>query len=151
MDIVWAVIIGLATAKIVASVVGVLAAPFLARISQINITYLTPWILVLCACGAYALNENLWDVGVALAAGIFAYGMIRFRFPIICLVMGYILGTLAEHNFWQSLQISQGDPAIFFRPVSIVVCILFLAVLAIPFIKLYREAKGRKRNAKAAA
>jgi len=135
MDIVWALILGLLIANVVAIVAGLAGANLLARLTTLDVKYLVPTVLAVSLLGAYADRENLWDVLLAIGAGLFAYGLTRFGFPIVTLVIGFVMGRLAERAFAQSLQMSL-DPLIFFkRPVSLALFALIVLVFVIPVVR----------------
>ncbi|MFC1945476.1 tripartite tricarboxylate transporter permease [Chloroflexota bacterium] len=135
MDIVFALIFGLVISNILASTCGLLAGNFLAWITTINVSNIIPVVIAVCLSGAFVLRGNIWDVAVCLLAGIFGYALNRFGFPPVCLVIGVVLGYIAEKNFTMSLMMSRGDYSIFFtRPISLILFFLFIAVLALPFI-----------------
>jgi len=143
LDIVFALILGLLLSNIIASTFGLIAGNFLARLTTVRVSYIIPIVLVVCLVGSFADRGNLWDVAVALVAGIFGYALVKSGFSTICLVIGYILGVIAERAFHMSLMISYGSYAIFFtQPISLALFILIIFVLLLPFIGRAR-AKGR--------
>ncbi len=143
LDIVFALLLGLLISNILASTFGLLMSKYLAKLTYINIYYIVPIVAVLCFVGAYVLRENIWDVVLALVAGVFGYFMMKFGFPNICLVIGFILGVLAEKAFHQSLMMSYGNYGVFFtRTITLIILGLIILVLALPFITGFR--KGRK-------
>lgn len=141
MELVWALILGLLLANIIAATVGLAGANLLARLTTLDVKYLVPTILAVSLLGAYADRENLWDVALAIGAGIFAFGLSRFGFPIVTLVIGFVLGRLAERAFAQSLQMDL-DPLIFFkRPVSLALFGMIVLAFAVPLLQHWRRAR----------
>jgi len=136
LDIVLALILGLVTSNIIASTLGLLTANGLARITRVNVKYIVPIVLAFCFVGAYAMREDIWDVLVTLVFGFFGYGMIRHGFSQVCLVIGFVLGVLAEKSFHQSLMMAYGSYSIFFsRPISLFLILLLLFLIIVPFIR----------------
>jgi putative tricarboxylic transport membrane protein len=136
MDIVWGLILGRLLSSLLASTAGLLAAGLMARLTFLNVIYLVPTIFGLSLLGAYTERENIWDVLLAIAAGLFAYGLVRFKFPIVTLVIGFVLGQMAEQALLQSLQMSFGDYSIFFtRPIALILFFLMILTLLFPFFK----------------
>lgn len=89
---------------------------------------LAAFIVVLSVVGAFGVRNNIFDVYVCLAFGVLGWGMKRIGFPSAPLVLGVILGPLAERYFLTSLANSHQDFTVFFtRPIS--GTILFLALL----------------------
>jgi len=136
LDVVLALIMGLVISNILASTLGLLSANILAKITLLDIRYIAPIVLSLCFVGAYSMRENIWDVLMVVIAGFFGYGMVRFGFSQICLVIGLVLGILAEKSFHQSLMISFGSYGIFFkRPISLFLILLLTILIIMPFVK----------------
>jgi putative tricarboxylic transport membrane protein len=135
VEIIFALLIGLFFSNLIASSFGLMAAGYLARITFIRVVYIIPTVAVFCFVGAFALRENLWDVALAFAAGIFGYGIGKFGFSKVCLVIGFILGILAEESFRQSLMISYGSFAIFTSPICLVLFGFVALMLAYSVLK----------------
>lgn len=107
-----------------------------ARVSVIPYKYLAPTILAICLVGAYSSRNTMFDVWVALGAGVVGYFMRKKNWPQAPLLMGFILGDLVEISLRQSL--SMGGPLIFFsRPVTIAFFLsaAILVVLSVKFLK----------------
>jgi len=136
IDIVIALVFGLVISNVIASTFGLLTADILAKITRINVKYIVPIVLAFCFVGAYAMRENIWDVLVTLIFGIFGYGMIRHGFSQVCLVIGFVLGVLAEKSFHQSIMMSYGSYKIFFlRPISLFLILLLIFLILFPLVK----------------
>jgi putative tricarboxylic transport membrane protein len=82
-----------------------------ARVATIPPRYLMPMVLVLCAVGAYADNNNLFDVWVMVAAGFLGYTLRALDYDPAPLVLGLVLGPVMERSLLQALTIARGDPA----------------------------------------
>jgi putative tricarboxylic transport membrane protein len=73
------------------------------------------------------------DVWIAMGFGIVGFVMRRFELPIAPMVMGLILGPMAEQFFLTSMVSHGGDPSVFVRrPVSLAVLALATLVVAWP-------------------
>jgi putative tricarboxylic transport membrane protein len=89
---------------------------------------LAAFIVVLSVIGAYGVRYNIFDVYVCLVFGVIGWVMKRTGFPTAPLVLGVILGPLAERYFMTSLANYGQDWTVFVtRPIS--GTILFLALL----------------------
>jgi putative tricarboxylic transport membrane protein len=85
---------------------------------------LSPLILVFCILGAFSINNNVFDVEIMLAAGIFGYMMKKLDFPIAPMVITLILGPQMERALAQTLEMSAGKfEIIFTRPISVTLLI----------------------------
>ena len=146
MDLVYALLLGIVISQILTSGLGLLAVPWLARLSTLPSRAIAPFVLVLVFVGMYMLRTSIFDVGLAVAAGIFGYCMRRYGFPLITVVIGFILGPLAEQAFLQSLMISDGRYDIFYgQPIVVVLMTLTLVTVALPFLKSLRRWAAEKR------
>lgn len=80
---------------------------------------LAAFIIVLSLIGAYGVRNNIFDVYVCIVFGIIGWGMKRVGFPPAPLILGVILGPLAERYFLTSLANFGQDYTIFVtRPIS---------------------------------
>ena len=94
------------------------AYPF-AAILKVKESILAPVILVISFIGAYAVNSSLFDVGLALIFGVLGYALNKFNFPLPPILMGIILGPIAEEGLRQSLCVSGGSWSILVtQPIS---------------------------------
>jgi len=108
-----------------------------ARISTIPYRYLAPIILAICTVGAYSSRSAMFDVWVALIAGVIGYAMRKKNWPQAPLLVGFILGDMLEISLRQSL--SLGGPLIFFtRPITVVL-LLAVAVLAVVSVRFFKR------------
>ncbi len=80
-----------------------------ARVATIPARYLMPVVLVLCAVGAFADNNNLFDVWVMIGAGLLGSAMRLLDYDPAPLVLGLVLGPVMERSLVQALTISRGE------------------------------------------
>ena len=140
MDLIYALLFGIVVSQIATSGLGLVATPWLARLSVLPRRWIAPIVLVLVFAGTYMVRTNIFDVGLAILAGIFGYIMRRYGFPLITIVIGYILGPLAEKSYMQSMQISDDSLMIFVtEPIALVLMILTLATIVVPIIAAWRK------------
>ncbi|MGI6097143.1 MAG: tripartite tricarboxylate transporter permease [Dethiobacteria bacterium] len=125
LDMVWAIFIGLFIAKVLISVFGILGAGFVARLVSLSKRTLIPIIMVLSIVGAFAMNNNTFDIGLMLFFGVLGYLMMKVGMPPSPIVLALILGPMAEANFRRALAMSYGNFSIFFtRPISLILILL---------------------------
>ena len=78
-----------------------------------------------CLIGAYSEHNNLTDLWMIVVFGVVGYLFERYRFPIAPMVLGCILGPVAETSFLTSMISYRNDWTVFFtRPVSGAVMVL---------------------------
>lgn len=143
MDLIYALLFGIVVSQVATSGLGLLATPWLARLSVLPSRWIAPFVLILVFTGTYMVRTNIFDVAMAIAAGIFGYVMRRYGFPLITIVIGYILGPLAEKSYLQSMQISDGSYMIFVtEPIALVLMILTVVTVAAPIVAAGRKKAG---------
>ena len=129
---------------------GFITARLAAKLIKIKLPILLTVITGLCIVGAYAINNNLFDVWIMIGMGILAFLLRRGGFPLPQIVLGMVLGPIMEQNFMVSTIKSKWDMMSFFdRPIAI---ILLIAALVILIAGIYFRGKysgtleGEKKN-----
>ena len=113
------------------------------KLLQIPAPLLYAGILVFATIGTYGITQSPVDLVLLYLIGAVGYLMRRYDVPTAPVIIGMILGPLAEQNFRQALTISAGDWTVFFtRPLSL--SLLILALLALAGPKLYQLAMKPK-------
>jgi putative tricarboxylic transport membrane protein len=79
------------------------------KVLRIPRPYLYAGILSFAALGAYALHFNVFDTLILLVVGLVGFLMRRYGYPVAPMVVGGILGPMAEEQLRKSMAISQGD------------------------------------------
>ena len=99
--IAWGVII----ANIVASIIGLLIIKWLLRLVYIPINLLAPPVVIICILGAYAATGIIQEIIIVLIFGILGYWMKKADYRLAPMLIGFVLGHLAEVNFHLATQI----------------------------------------------
>ena len=142
-DIMYAIMLGLILVNVFMFLQGKFLTTLFAKVVSIPQEILTPIIVIFCFAGAYSVNENFFDVGVALIFGILAWILRKLELPPVPILLGLVLGSMTETNFRRALLISNGSPKIFF---SSVYCIIFLVLILLAVGAIVRG-KMKERNA----
>ncbi|MCA2013607.1 tripartite tricarboxylate transporter permease [Pararhodobacter sp. CCB-MM2] len=101
-------------------------------------------ILLLCVLGAYSDGNNLFNVWVALVAGVVAYVMNRAGIPLGPAILGLVLGAQMEASFANSLLIARGDWLVFIDPVAHPISAAMIAVSALMWLAPMLGSLGRR-------
>lgn len=112
------------------------------KMLSIPAPFLDAAIVMFCILGVYADRNNMSDVWMVVIFGGLGYLFDKYRFPISPLVLGVILGPIAESTFMQSMISFDNDWTIFFKsPIS--GTLMTLAILALLY-PLFKQLVGRK-------
>ena len=142
-NIMYAIMLGLILVNIFMLLQGKFLTTLFAKVVSIPQEILTPIIVIFCFAGAYSVNENFFDVGVALIFGMLAWILRKLELPPVPILLGLVLGSMTETNFRRALLISNGSPKIFF---SSVYCIIFLVLILLAVGAIVRG-KMKERSA----
>jgi len=109
---------------------GILIAPQVVKLLRVPPALFMPIVAVLCLIGSYALGLKIFNLYLMVPIGILAYYMGELGYPIPPLVIGVILGTMADENLRRALMVSQGSFLPFVtRPVALLLLLVILTTL----------------------
>ena len=83
--------------------VGLFGARIFARVTLIPVPILWPCVFIFSITGAYALDQSMTDVWIALISGVAGYFLRQAGFSVVPLAIGLILGGMLEQRFGQSM------------------------------------------------
>jgi putative tricarboxylic transport membrane protein len=97
-------------------------------------------VMLVSLIGIYTVNTRLFDCGVALAAGLLGYILLRFRWPVVALVMGLVIGPIVEDRLRQTLSLGEGSLWILFeRPLTLALLLCSLVLIGWTIWRRERE------------
>ncbi len=106
---------------------GILLARQVVKLLQIPTAIFLPIVGVLCVIGSYALGLNIFNLYLMIPIGIAAYFLTEMKYPIAPLVIGVILGPMADENLRRALMVSDGSFMPFLqRPIAILLIVIIL-------------------------
>ena len=123
MSMVWTIVV----ANIIAVVASFVFLNRLARLTNIRGALLIPFLALLTFLGAYTSNNSLNDILVALVFGSLGYLMVRYRWPRAPLVLGLVLGEVAERYLW--ISVARYGSAWLARPIVVLLILLVVGVI----------------------
>ena len=145
-SIVYAIFAGMIIIQFLMLGFGVLFARVAPKVLRIPVKYLMPIIMALCIVGAFCLSNQVYHVAVAIAFGFIGYFMKKFGFPGAPLVLGVILGPIAEKNLDRALQLSRNDWLVFFRrPIALTFILLSIGMILWTVISNIRKEKTAEK------
>lgn len=117
-----------------------------ARLAQVPLGILSPIMIVVTLLGAFTTRQLAFDVGITIVFGTICYLLTRAKFPMPPILLGFILGPIAEKGFRRALLISHGDWTVFFtRPICLIIIALtlFSLYMGLRTVRLQRADKSR--------
>ncbi|RJL02327.1 tripartite tricarboxylate transporter permease [Paracoccus siganidrum] len=139
--LVWGLIASLLIANAMLLVLNLPLIGLWVKLLTIPRHWLYAGILLFATLGTIGANPSSFELGMLLAFGVLGYVMRLFGYPIAPIVVGLILGPMAEQQLRRALSISQGDwTTLLQSPIAAV--LLGLAALAF-IVPLILRARGK--------
>ncbi|GAA2670257.1 MULTISPECIES: tripartite tricarboxylate transporter permease [Actinosynnema] len=138
---VWTLIASLYIGNVMLLVLNLPLVKVWVKVLRIPRPYLYAGILLFAALGTYAVNFVTDDLIVLLIVGVIGFFMRRHGYPVAPMVVGLILGPMAEEQLRRTLQISQGDATALVTSPFAAVAYAVLAVVLVTAVVLRVRAK----------
>ena len=146
-NILYAIMFGLIIVNIFMYLIGNALIPFYANITKLPYELLASIVLSMCIAGAFSTNNRVYDVMIILVFGILAYFLRRMDFQLVPILLGIVLGPLAEVNFRRALVLSDGSMDIFIkRPISLAFILIAVISISVFMFKELRSAKTKEKK-----
>ena len=105
-EVAWTFINSMLIGQVLMCLFGLYIAGLAARVAQVPQSVMAAIVLALSVFGAYSVQSSMGDVYVMACLGVSMYFLERFGFSAAPLVLGLILGPIAEANFIQGSMIA---------------------------------------------
>jgi len=140
-DLVYGLFASMIVANVVMLARGLLGSRGWIKVTKIPPGILIPMILAISVIGSFAVKNSLFDVAVCLGFGVLGWVLRRFGFPAAPIVLGMVLGKLAEVNFRRA--VIMGGYGIFVsRPATLILLLVSAASFAVPLWQVHKEKKA---------
>ena len=144
----YIVFIALFVANILMGICGFSMIRVFGKVIDVPNKYLVPVIMTFCITGTFALNHYLEEVFLMLIMGVIGFVLIKLDFAMPPIILGLVLGSLAEKNARRSIDLLGSSETIWQHPIAIIFIVLAIASLVSPAIS---AAIKKRKAAKAAA
>lgn len=142
---VYQLMVMMIVANLMFLVVGLLTSRASASLLNLKEQYVWAAIVILSVVGSYAVNNSLFDVIIMFICAVIGFFLKQYDFPLPPLILGLILGPMAESNLRRSLALSSGSYGIFVKsPISIVLLVLAVLALTGPVFMKMKKGKTEK-------
>ncbi|MGY0197579.1 tripartite tricarboxylate transporter permease [Leptothrix sp. BB-4] len=142
--LVWALIASLYIGNVMLLVLNLPLVKLWVKLLDVPKPQLYAGILIFATVGVYGMRQSAFDLVLLYGIGLLGLVMRRYDFPTAPVVVGMILGPLAEAQLRNAMSIGEGHWRVFIdRPVSLVLLLVIVAVLVLPrVIHAIRRARG---------
>ena len=134
-QVAWTFIDSMLIGQVLMVFFGIYIANLAAKVARVPRSILAAGVLLLAVFGAYSVQQSMGDVHVMIALGTCMYFLEKFGFSAAPLVLGLILGPIAESNFLQGSLIAsaQDGPMVYFLTGYLNLFLIFLVIASISF------------------
>jgi putative tricarboxylic transport membrane protein len=147
-DLVYLIVYVLFIAHVISVFMAVGFSNFMEKLTKTRAEIISPIIIVFCLLGSYIMREYWQDMMVTTVFGVLGYYMRKHGYHPIPLVLGIILGPIAEFGLFEALSISDNGLLIFITRIpSLIILLCILLVLFWPYVeKFYVRTKMKMGN-----
>jgi putative tricarboxylic transport membrane protein len=129
-DLVYGMFIAMAVSSLMMLAVCVLSMRTFLRVAEVPKWVIVPVVMVCCVVGSFALNNRITDLYLLGFIGLLGYALKAMDYPLAPLVLGVILGPIAETNLRRALMTDSDWSLFVTRPVSLIFLIAALLSVA---------------------
>ena len=131
----WALIASLYIGNVMLLVLNLPMVGLWVKLLKIPKPQLYAGILIFATVGAYGMRQSAFDLVLLYGIGLLGVVMRRFDFPTAPVVVGMILGPLAEAQLRNAVSIGEGSFLVFLqRPMSLALVVVVVAILVLPLV-----------------
>jgi putative tricarboxylic transport membrane protein len=130
-EVIYTVMWGFVFANILMGGIAALLARTMAYSTLVPRGILAPVIMIFCVVGTFTASGNPWDIWIMVVFGFIGYFAQKYNFTPAGILLGIILGPIAEQGFRNTLVITDGNfiPYLATRPVSIIIIVMIAGAL----------------------
>ncbi len=143
----YAFFAGMIMANIAMLILGFIAARFFILVLSVPTTLMVALIFCLCIIGSFSIRNSMFDVALMLIFGGIGFFLRKTGFNLAAVVLGMILGPMAEGNYRRFMQATQGDVTpLFEKPIFMALMLMCLVSIVWPFVMRLIENRKLARN-----
>ena len=132
-SLVWALIASMYIGNVMLLILNLPLVGLWVKLLKIPKPHLYAGILIFATVGVYGMRQSAFDLVLLYAIGLLGVVMRRFDFPTAPVVVGMILGPLAEAQMRNALSIGEGKWTVFIeRPMSATLLVIVVGLLVLP-------------------
>ncbi|MBZ0330123.1 tripartite tricarboxylate transporter permease [Halomonas sp. ANAO-440] len=141
-DLVYGMFISMAVASVFMLFIGLILMRAFLRLLNVPKYIVVPVVLACCAIGTYTLNNRISDLYLLACVGVAGYVLRKLDYPLAPLVLGVVLGPIAETNLRRAFQTSDEWTLFFTRPISAILLTLAVVSIVYSILSYLRQRKA---------
>lgn len=135
-------------AYVVILIVGLVTAKYSMILMNIKKEIIWITVIALCMIGAYSMNSSYVDLVIMGISGLIGFFFRKMNFPLGPVILGLLLGRMAESNFRRAISLGGNTYTLFYtKPLAIVLFVLAAIAIAAPVFKKFKDSRKAKEAA----
>jgi len=144
LDMIWFLVFILVISNIVGALGLYPISGYLGKLAYVRGSMLVPAVLALAAVGAFTIRGQWQGLILTFVFGLLGYGLKKWNYPRAPLILGFILGPMAEDYLHKSL--STMGPGFLQRPIVLILLVLAVASLLVSIWREYGSGKNKQEG-----
>jgi putative tricarboxylic transport membrane protein len=144
----YSIFMGLIVANLFMVGLGILGIRFFAKVILIPKSILIPLIVIFCTVSIYSIYSSIFQIWLFFFFVLFGYFCQKFKIPLGPIALGFVLGSLTERTFRQTLIMYGGSLSFIYERPIVLVCVLItlLSLFRPLFLKWIEKKKQRAKH-----
>lgn len=146
-DVAWGLIASMYVSNVMLVIMNMGGIPFFVWAVKKSMPFMAALVVTVTVAGVYSINQYMRDVWLMLICGLVGFILTKLGYSLVSLLLGLVLGRLAEYSFRSALIISDGSFLVFFeKPICVALfSISAIMLLATPLMKVISKKRGSKQ------
>ncbi|MCE8013024.1 tripartite tricarboxylate transporter permease [Billgrantia desiderata] len=140
-ELVYGMFLSMAVASVLMLCIGLLLMRAFLNLLNVPKYFIVPVVLSCCVIGAFTLNNRITDLYLLAGVGVVGYLFKKLDYPLAPLVLGVVLGPIAETNLRRAFQTSTDWTLFFTRPISAALLALAVASIVYSIVSYVRRSQ----------
>ncbi|OPL12718.1 MAG: hypothetical protein AVO34_06630 [Firmicutes bacterium ML8_F2] len=134
-ELTYSIFVGMFIANIIMLVMAMFFVRILIRLLMVKFEVLSLFIFVFCVFGAFSIYNRFVDVWVMFVGGILGFFAKKYDFSIAAIILGLVLGKIAENGLINGISVTRGNVGAFFiRPITLIILLISLFFIISPYV-----------------
>ncbi|MCC5795480.1 MAG: tripartite tricarboxylate transporter permease [Chromatiales bacterium] len=139
-ELIYGIFAAMLVGNLALLVIGLAGGRLWVQVTLVPKKVLFTMVSMMAVIGAYAVRNSMFDVLCCLGFGILGWVLRRYDYPLAPVILGMVLGSIAETNFRRAIMMDGGS-VFFSRPLAAIMLVLAVLSFLLPVLSRLRGAR----------